>query len=155
MNLIFTLEMNEEVKKIYGNHIRVRVCGVLIHENRVLSINHIGLNTDNIFWSLPGGGLQENETIESALKREFLEETGLKVEIVEFLDFRESIYQPLHAIELIFRVSAKNMPDLKLGKDPEHNAGNQILESYKWFTVNEIKLIDSKNIQKFLSEIKL
>ncbi len=155
MNLIFTLEMNEEIKKIYGNHLRVRICGVLIHKNRVLCLNHSGLNDENIFWSLPGGGIASNENIETCLKREFLEETNLEIEVVKFLNFSEIIKTPLHAIELIFKVSTSNLDNFKLGKDPEHNSENQIIKSFKWLDSNEIRLIDPKNIQKFLSELKI
>lgn len=36
-------------------------------------------------WSLPGGRLEKNETIDQALKREILEETGLTIAINKFL----------------------------------------------------------------------
>ena len=66
----------------------VGVGAVVLDDNRVLLIKraHAPLKGQ---WSLPGGGLEIGETLEQAVAREVLEETGLTIEvgpIVEVLD---------------------------------------------------------------------
>lgn len=56
----------------------VRVTGVVIEDDRILLLNQ---DTDTgRGWSLPGGKVEEGETIRDALVREMREETGLDVE---------------------------------------------------------------------------
>jgi 8-oxo-dGTP diphosphatase len=61
--------------------LRTGVYGIVTDsENRVLIVkNRLG-------YFLPGGGVNENETYESALRREFLEETGYSIEIKKELE---------------------------------------------------------------------
>ena len=41
----------------------------------------IVMDTSNGFWFLPGGGVEQNESIEETAKREALEELGLEIEV--------------------------------------------------------------------------
>lgn len=43
-------------------------------------------------WSLPGGKLDRGETLESALKREMKEETGLRIQVGGYAGLLESIF---------------------------------------------------------------
>lgn len=43
------------------------------------------------YWSIPGGLLETGETLETAVKREVLEETGLRVEVLSFFEIFERI----------------------------------------------------------------
>ena len=43
------------------------------------------------YWSLPGGLLETGELLEDAVKREVLEETGLRIEILSRFDIFERI----------------------------------------------------------------
>jgi 8-oxo-dGTP diphosphatase len=49
-------------------------------------------------------GLQYGESVNEALKREFLEETQTEITIGEMLFVNEFLEPPLHAIELFFKV---------------------------------------------------
>jgi ADP-ribose pyrophosphatase YjhB (NUDIX family) len=58
--------------------VHVRVTGVVIEDDRILLLNQ---DTDTgRAWSLPGGKVEEGETLAAALIREMSEETGLQVE---------------------------------------------------------------------------
>jgi 8-oxo-dGTP diphosphatase len=43
------------------------------------------------YWSLPGGLVETGELLEDALRREILEETGLRIQPVRFFEFFERI----------------------------------------------------------------
>jgi ADP-ribose pyrophosphatase YjhB (NUDIX family) len=58
---------------------RVRVTGIVIEDGRLLLLNQDTPGTGRS-WSLPGGKLEDGETLAGALVREMREETGLDVE---------------------------------------------------------------------------
>lgn len=60
----------------------IRVTGILIEENKILLVKQ---KLKNRNWSLPGGRLENGETLEQGILREMYEETGLKTRIVKLL----------------------------------------------------------------------
>lgn len=127
--------MNENLINQYGNQLRIRICGICVQDNKILLINHSGLNESNEFWSPPGGGLQFGETIEECLKREFLEETNTIILVGKFLKIREFLKPPLHAIELYYEVKIAS-GIVKKGFDPEME--EQIINDIQWFNLEQI-----------------
>ena len=109
--------MNPAINEVYGNKVRVRVCGVCWQEGKLLMVNHRGL-TAGAFWAPPGGGVTFAESAGTCLRREFLEETGLEVHNERFLFACEFIQDQLHAIELFFEVSLAG-GKIGRGQDPE------------------------------------
>jgi 8-oxo-dGTP diphosphatase len=109
--------MDPKIAGIYGNRVRLRVCGLLRDRDQLLLVNHSGMTSRN-FWSPPGGGVEFGETLEMTLKREFLEETGLVVSVGKFRFGCEFIRPPLHAIELFYDVTFGH-GELTRGHDPE------------------------------------
>ncbi len=66
------------------------VYGVCVKEGKLLVINKNGGPYINRY-DLPGGSLEEGEDLSTAMKREFLEETGLEIKIEEnigVIDFK-------------------------------------------------------------------
>ncbi len=128
----------EEVLKLYGNRLRLRVCGLYRENDRLLMVRHRGIGPTNTFWCPPGGGSQFGEAAPDALIREFMEETGLEIEIGDMLFVNEFRQPPLHAIELFFTVNAVG-GTLRQGIDPEMSLDGQIIEEVRLMTFAEIK----------------
>jgi ADP-ribose pyrophosphatase YjhB (NUDIX family) len=128
----------EEVVRLYGNRLRIRVCGVCIENDQILMISHRGIGHTDTFWCPPGGGIQFEETTQEALRREFEEETGLEVEVRDLLFVNEFMAPPLHALELFFEVKITG-GRLHLGIDPEMTEANQIIQEVRWMSFEDIK----------------
>jgi 8-oxo-dGTP diphosphatase len=62
---------------------RARACAAVLKDDKVLMVCH--QTATQTFWTLPGGGQQEGETLEQTAMREVMEETGLDVKIIQFL----------------------------------------------------------------------
>lgn len=142
--------MNENLINQYGNQLRIRICGICVQDNKILLINHSGLNESNEFWSPPGGGLQFGETIEECLKREFLEETNTIILVGKFLKIREFLKPPLHAIELYYEVKIAS-GIVKKGFDPEME--EQIINDIQWFNSEQILEKEGGSISEGLVEM--
>jgi len=141
--------MDQLVQQTYGNHLRVRACGVCVENNQVLLINHSGL-VEGDFWSLPGGGVEFGETIQDCLKREFFEETELVIEVCDFLFACEFIHRPLHAIELYFGVK-RIAGTLAIGNDPEFGK-RQIIKQVTFMGRSEMDRIGEEHLHGILSK---
>lgn len=128
----------EEVLKLYGNRLRLRVCGLYREDDRLLMVRHRGIGPTDTFWCPPGGGAQFGETAPNALIREFAEETGLTVEIGELLFVNEFMQPPLHAMELFFVINVTG-GSLRQGIDPEMGFDEQIIQEVRLMSFAEIK----------------
>jgi 8-oxo-dGTP diphosphatase len=131
-----TAEAKESINQKFGGKVRVRVGGILVENNKILLLKHEGVGNKEFLWSPPGGGLEFGQNAEENLRREFREETGLDIKVLELLFVNEFINDKIHAIELFFRIE-KTGGIAKLGNDPE--MGNQqILSDLAFFDENKL-----------------
>lgn len=63
---------------------------VVVDEDRVL-LNHLRHERAGDFYELPGGGIRPGETLQQAVRREALEETGYSVAVHELLWARDYV----------------------------------------------------------------
>jgi len=110
--------------------IRIRVAGLVVEENKVLLIAH--KKKGEIYWLLPGGGVEYQESLDEALKREFIEELGLNVTVGDIALIADSI-EPngkRHIVNIVFWCNVINQ-SIRLGNE-------KILYDFSFKHVNEL-----------------
>ena len=80
------LELKNDDFLGYVNTLRHACRGILVKDGKVL----LGYESNNNKYIIPGGGVENGETLEECCERELLEETGMVVKAVEhYLDISE------------------------------------------------------------------
>lgn len=128
----------------------VRVYGVLIDRQKRLLVSDEFIR-GSYFTKLPGGGLEYGEGTRDCLKREFMEETGLTVEVGDHIyttDFFQlsafnnkdqiiSIYYFVKAIEPII-LNTKTTPfDFSPDQISDPNGESEVFRWIDWKDVQE------------------
>lgn len=65
------------------------------------------VNESEVHWDIPGGRIEPEEPLQDALKREILEETGLRIDDEPALLSAQDIFVPpadLHVVRLTYRM---------------------------------------------------
>ena len=146
------LESHTTNSSPFSGKIRVRACGMLIKNDKVLLLNHHSVGPLGYLWSPPGGGVEFGQSLHETLKREFMEETNLKIEVEDYLFTNEHIDERHHAIELFFSVRLLS-GELTLGTDPELASTDQILTDARYFSMEEIRQMPKDAIHSTFSTI--
>lgn len=93
-------------------------------------------------WDFPGGKLESGENVFQGLKREVLEETGLKINVIKII---HSFHEILYKIPTIFLVYQCKKVSGKVKLSKEHT-------EYKWATKSEILKLPIENYVKTFLE---
>jgi len=136
----------------YAEKLRIRVCGICLHENRLLLVRHGKTLGNRAFWAPPGGGLQYGESMKACLRREFKEETGIEVKVGRFLFVNEFLQSPLHAVEFFFEVKVIG-GSITTGTDPEAAPDEQLIEQVQWLSIKEIQSIPNQDKHRALQHL--
>ncbi|HTV75740.1 MAG TPA: NUDIX domain-containing protein, partial [Candidatus Baltobacteraceae bacterium] len=103
-------------------------------------------------WGIPGGKIKFGETAQAALRREILEETGLKVSGIQFVLVQDCIhskefYRDAHFVLLNYtcRATGKN-PEVKLNEEGRE---------YRWLSLADAKKLKLNKPTKILIEAVL
>ena len=82
--------------------VNVRVSGIVFKEGKVALVKHENKH-NGVYYLLPGGGLERDETIEECAVREVKEEIGLDVKIKSLAYYEDVVSDNDHTLHLIFR----------------------------------------------------
>jgi 8-oxo-dGTP diphosphatase len=93
-------------------------------------------------WEIPGGKVKKCEFFDEALKREYLEETGLDIDIVSLYNVVRNDYtacktsEEVKSIQLIMKVTCES-DEVNISR--EH-------DDYGWFTLDEVNQMIEKDL---------
>lgn len=124
--------------------IRVDVAyGLICEQGKVLMVNNKGGS-----WSLPGGAVEEGETLEQAMIREVREETGLTVVMEHIVSVNEAFFKERghHALFITFKAKVIN-GSLSIQYEDE-------IEEIKWMdyeTANDLMPYNPSGIEGLLN----
>jgi 8-oxo-dGTP diphosphatase len=114
-------------------------CGAIIKKNNKILLTKRNISPYKNYWCLPGGHVEWREKVESAIKREVKEETGLDFKPKIFKYYDEIIpKRKWHAVVLFFIGEA--IGTIKTDK-------NEVKE-FKWFSEKETKKLNLAFINK-------
>ena len=107
------------------------------HELLLMQLRAPGTTT--AFWITPGGGLQKNETEETALRRELAEELGLRsFEIGPILARRDHTFnwlgRRIHQHEQIYLVQTERFEPLMTDA-----VEARVTVGFRWWTLDELR----------------
>lgn len=134
-----------------GGSTRVAAYGLLLRNDALLLCrlsSHVVMHAGH--WTLPGGGLEFGEHPETALRREFLEETGLTIAVEQLLGV-DSIcdalpgQQPVHSIRLLYSVKCQTLANEKTQDQYlvfEENGTTDMCAWHSKHSAGQLRLVD-------------
>ena len=120
---------------------RITVRGIVLHADKLLCVRlkpyKEHLKRDNSYWCLPGGGLDEGESLIEGIKREMVEETGIEPTIGSLLYVQQFTHGEKDYLEFFFHVTNSDAYlDIDLAKTTHG------LEE-----IEEIDFVDSRSVR--------
>ena len=132
---------------------RIRVAGIIPMEDGFALMHRVGVikrKDYQEYYTFPGGGLEENETLEQGVIREIKEEFGIDVEVVKKLyEMNSEKFNQKEYFFLCKYVGGK----FGTGDGPEYNNDPKYIDSGK-FIPEIIKKEDVKTLLLLPTEIR-
>ncbi|WP_184542393.1 NUDIX domain-containing protein [Mucilaginibacter sp. FT3.2] len=127
-------------------HFNVRVYGLLLNDNDELLISdeqEYGMQ----FTKFPGGGLELGEGLIDGLKREFMEECSLEIEVVGhfyttdfFVKSAFNDSQVISVYYLVRSISPLNLNTKTIAFD--FDGEGEVLQSFRWVNLTALSIAD-------------
>jgi len=124
----------------------VRVYGLLINDRNEVLISD-EQEFGKRFSKFPGGGLEYGEGLIDGLKREFMEECNMDIEVREHFYttdfFVKSIFNEAQLISVYYLVNNVKPVELVIKSEPfDFDGGGDVLQSFRWVGVKDLKKND-------------
>lgn len=121
---------------------------VIMFDNKILLVKRAKDELEGNLWSLPGGLIEENESIREGLNREIIEELNINLsKDLIFIDYLE-LFNNNKIVAFYFLQKVDYLPQFKLKLDE--------ITEYKWVKPESIDILafeQEKIIKKVLSLI--
>ena len=115
----------------YRKGYSIGVGGVVLCGNKILLVRRaLGNNIGD--WAIPGGFVEHDETIDAAVKREVLEETGVRAEVEGLVGVRSRVTEIENSAYFIFLLRASD--------ESAHADGFEVAGA-RFFTLAEVKAL--------------
>lgn len=124
----------------------VRVYGLLFNEHKHVLVSdeeEYGFQ----FSKFPGGGLEYGEGLIEGLKREFMEECQLEIEVLEHFYttdfFIKSVFNESQVISVYYLVEPKSKIQLDIREKPfDFQSKGDILQAFRWQAIQKLNKED-------------
>lgn len=107
---VLDINGSKHIRNLKNFRFRIGAYGVLIKGHKIL----VQVHPYTKKYGLPGGAVEMGETINEALKREFREETGLKINVKNIIGIEEQFFtnpdfnEDAHSLFLLYKVEKKS-----------------------------------------------
>ena len=131
----------------------IRVYGLLINDKKEILLSDEEYNGMS-FTKFPGGGLQFGEGTIDCLKREFIEEANLKVEMLSHF-YTTDFFQPSafnnekQVMSIYYRIKCESTPELF----PQNGSPHFHWKKLKELSVNDVTFAIDKKVVTMLLEL--
>ena len=134
---------------------RVRASGLCIHDNKILLIHRINLEKwkgDQEYYVIPGGGVEDGESVEDAVIREMKEETDVDVTLGELFYELEDLDPQGKKIKYYAYFCKYSGGEPKLREDSEE--AKEMKEGIHFYKPIWVALSELKNIVLYPTPLK-
>ena len=147
--------MTDEQQKMHDGKIRPLAVALITKGNKILANKGYDPTKQEVFYRLPGGGIEFGEKAEDTLKRELKEENGIDIIVGKQLGVLENIFEfdgkKGHEIAFVFEAKLPDeckekdkIPIIEKQKAREFSEFVEIMPQNKIYPENALKLLKNK-----------